>query len=81
MEIHTKEGNAGWIGKMQALAVFAEVLGAPHELTHLLEDSERASWYLIPRPLETMDWRSTERGYDGGQGRVIIQRATFLSQS
>jgi hypothetical protein len=81
MELLTKEGNARRIRKMQALPVFAEILRAPHQLTHLLEDGDRACWDLVPCSLKPVDWCSTECRDDGGQRRVVIQCAAFLFKS
>jgi hypothetical protein len=63
---------------VQALAVLAEVLGAAHEPPHGLEHRERLRRHLVPGALQPVDWRRAERGYDGREGRVVVQGPAFL---
>lgn len=66
--IRTEEWNARWVGEMQGLAIFAEVLRAGHEPAHVLQNRRHASADLAPCPTKSMDRRSSKGGNDRCQG-------------
>lgn len=63
---------------MKCFAVFAKVLCACHESSHLLEDSRSAPANLSPRPAESMNRSGSKRRDDGRERGVIIERTAFL---
>ena len=53
---------------MQRFSIFTKVLGAVHQLPHLLQYGLRPGIDLRPGPAESTDRRSAESRYYRGQG-------------
>lgn len=76
----TEERDAGRVGEVQSIAVFAEILTADHQAAERLKDGHGAGIDLSPGAAEAMDRCGAEGGDDGCEGREIVHGAAFLSQ-
>ena len=74
----TKEGDAGWVGEMQRVAVLAEVLRASHQAPQGFKVAHGAGIDLRPGPTKAMDRRGSKGGDNRRESGKIVHLATFL---
>lgn len=63
---------------MQALSIFAKVLGTNHKTAHRFEHRQSFCRELVPSPLQSVYWGRAKGRDDGCEGRIVVEGAAFL---
>jgi hypothetical protein len=63
---------------VKGLPIFAEILGACHETSHVFQHRVGTLRHLVPSALEACNWGRAEGRDDRGQSGKVVETSTFL---